>query len=146
MNYPYDDDYMRYDEFLKQYVLTERCVLDRLGINLGARLNARGATDITAMIKRTLEQVSDMIYNCIYEHNWDHEYQRYLIEKCPSMRPIMQKAMENQLLYYLQVGNLSRSTDPEKKKMAIDPQAYSVLCRMLPEVGRCILYVGKWRV
>ncbi len=43
MNEPYSDAYMRYDELKHRYILTPKCVLDELGIDMEARLSAKGS-------------------------------------------------------------------------------------------------------
>lgn len=42
MNEPYSDAYMHYDELKHRYILTPKCVLDELGIDMEARLSAKG--------------------------------------------------------------------------------------------------------
>ena len=42
ITYPFSDENMEYDYDSHRYVLTEKCVLDELNIDLLTRLNTRG--------------------------------------------------------------------------------------------------------
>lgn len=142
--FPHDDENMIFDEMLNQYVLTEKGVLNNLGVNLSVRVNARKNTDSNATIRVMLEQVSTQIYGYIHRHSVDNALQDRVIAKCPSARPIIQRAMLNQLLYYLQVGNLSRSADKEKRALAIDDTAREILLKPVMEIGHSLCYTGRW--
>lgn len=141
--FPHDDKYMIYNEELGQYVLTEEAA-ERLGVNLSNRLRQRGAVNAEIAARNTLEQVSMMIYQYLHSQVFDENYQDYVIAKCPSARPVIQKALEQQLLYFLQVGNLLRSTDVNKRKLAIDENAKMILNRKIPELGHALTYCGEW--
>lgn len=142
--FPHDDENMIFDELLNQYVLTEKGALNLAGINLSVRVNTRKNTNSNATIRVILEQVSMQIYGFIHQHCVDNSLQDRVIAKCPSARPIIQRAMLNQLLYYLQVGNLSRSTDKEKRALAIDETAKKILLKPIMEIGHSLCYVGRW--
>lgn len=144
MTYPYDDEYMVYEQDLGMYVLTEKAAEQR-GISLSARIRSRGAVNPEVAVRSVLVEVSTMIYLYLHDHVFNTDLQDRVIAKCPSVRPIMQKALTEQLLYYLQVGNLSRSTDVEKRKLAIDENAKSILNRIIPEMGHTLTYAGGWR-
>lgn len=142
--FPHDDNYMIFDEEIDKYVLTEYAV-NQLGIDLSARVRQKGAVNAEIIVKNTLRQVSMMIYRYLHKHVADDSLQDCIIAKCPSVRPIIRNALEQQLLYYLQVGNLSRATDPEKRLLAIDENAKDILDRIIPELGHSLTYTGRWR-
>lgn len=95
MDEPYSDAYMRYDELKHRYILTPKCVLDELGIDMEARLSAKGSANPQATINALLDRVSALTYRFIYAHNIDNEAQRYAIETLPSARRILFEAMES---------------------------------------------------
>ncbi len=139
---PYSDDYLFYDEVSGHYVLTEKALIENVGINLRERM-AEGAliTPETA-IKSFTRTVSDMIYQFIHEHNVDNTRQDCLIATVPELRRIVQQAMEYQAVYVANVGNLYLSTKPEERLNAIDYLAKSVLANTVPCLGCSILYAG----
>lgn len=134
--YPYSDDYMIFDEEKKRYILTEKDIMDKFGINLTTRLKNN------AMIKPTLNQISLMIYNFIHQHNLDNKRQDYIIAKTKDGRRIIMEAMEQQLLYFLAVGDLSKTPDESKRKYWIDEMAKEILAQDICEIGASILYTG----
>ncbi|MBP5466855.1 MAG: hypothetical protein J6Y43_04775, partial [Clostridia bacterium] len=109
MNFPYSDDYMTYDYTLHRYVLTEKDILDNFAINMTARF--KNANTVHTVLK----QVSMQVYNYIHEYNVNTEIQDYIIAKTEKGREIIKQAMEQQLLYWLTVGDLTRSTDKDKR-------------------------------
>ena len=142
MNYPYNDDYMQFDEFENQYILTEKALINR-GIDLRARLAQRKAITPENVINGLLYTVSDMIYNYICACNDDDLRQKYLIANVPSLRQIIYKAMLYQAQYVLMVGNLSLSVDNDKRIKSIDENAKRILNTVVPELGKPITYSGE---
>lgn len=143
ITYPYNDEYMIFDEITRRYVLTEKCITDSLGIDIVGRINGRNAINQQVMIKRLLKLVSNHIYNFIHTYNVNTAKQDYYIATVPSLRKIIQTAMEEQFLFVSQVGDLSRSSDPQKRLQYIDEQAKMTLGQIVPELGRSILYTGR---
>lgn len=143
-NYPYDDEYMIFDKELNQYILTEKAAQE-LGINLTARFRQKGAVNAEILVRNTMRQISTMIYQYLHAHVFDTCLQDYYISILPSARLIMRRALEQQLLYYMQVGNLSRSTDKNKRSLAIDDIAREILNTIIPELGHSLTYAGGWR-
>lgn len=145
MNEPYSDAYMRYDELKHRYILTPKCVLDELGIDMEARLSAKGSANPQATINALLDRVSALTYRFIYAHNIDNEAQRYAIETLPSARRILFEAMKAQLTYVMAVGDLSLSSDKNKRLQYMDDVAAEILSNPLPEIGYSLIYTGGWR-
>lgn len=145
MDEPYSDAYMRYDELKHRYILTPKCVLDELGIDMEARLSAKGSANPQATINALLDRVSALTYRFIYAHNIDNEAQRYAIETLPSARRILFEAMKAQLTYVMAVGDLSLSSDKNKRLQYMDDVAAEMLENPLLELGHSLIYTGGWR-
>ena len=145
MNEPYSDAYMRYDELKHRYILTPKCVLDELGIDMEARLSAKGSANPQATINALLHRVSALTYRFIYAHNIDNEAQRYAIETLPSARRILFEAMKAQLTYVMAGGDLSISSDKNKRLQYMDDVAAEMLENPLLELGHSLIYTGGWR-
>lgn len=142
--YPYNDEEMVFDELLGQYVLTPKCA-ERLGINLEGRLRQKGAVNAELVARNVMAEVSNMIYEYMHRYVADEGLQDWAIATIPALRPLIKRALEAQFKYYMQVGNLSRSVDENKRKLAIDETAKSILRRNVPELGHSLLYSGNWR-
>ena len=145
MDEPYSVAYMRYDELKHRYILTPKCVLDELGIDMEARLSAKGSANPQATINALLDRVSALTYRFIYAHNIDNEAQRYAIETLPSARRILFEAMKAQLTYVMAVGDLSLSSDKNKRLQYMDDVAAEMLENPLLELGHSLIYTGGWR-
>ena len=141
--FPYDDEYMKFDEERGQYVLTEKALMDR-GINLRADFSETDAITPEAGILTIVYTASDMIYGYIHEFSADNMRQDYLISKLPALRKIIFEAMLYQAIYIRRVGNLYLSTDDNEREKAIDEVAKQWLGRTVPELGTSILYVGGY--
>ena len=144
MKYPYDDEEMMYDSLLNEYVLTPAAA-EGLGISLTGRLRQKGAVNAEIVARNVLEEVSNMVYAYLHRFVFDENLQDLAVATLPSARPIIKNALKAQFKYYMQVGNLSRSTDENKRKLAMDETAKSILDRELPELGHSLVYSGPWR-
>ena len=141
--YPYDDEYMIFDKATGRYILTEKYLIEKMGIDLSARINERNAVTPSALVNRLLRQVSNMVYNYIHAFNANNTFQDLLIAKLPSLRPLIMEAMTEQIYYLSIVGDVSRSTDETKRRMGIDQNCKEVLERTVPELGTTILFTGE---
>lgn len=139
---PYTDDYLFYDEKTKHYLLTEKALIENVGVNLRERMAEGALVNPETAIKSFCRTVSDMIYQFIHEHNVDNHRQDCLISTVPELRQIIQQAMEYQAIYVLNVGNLYLSVKPEERAVAIDYLAQSILGNTVPCLGCSILYAG----
>lgn len=126
-NEPYSDEYMIFDEMTGHYVLTSKFALDRYGIDLFEGANDRNATNVQLAVSAFLKQVSNMIYNFIHDYSIYNQRQDFLIAHNAQLRAVIQQAMGEQLVYVHTVGDLSRSTDKEKRALAIDENAKQIL-------------------
>lgn len=139
---PYSDDYLFYDKNTGRYILTEKALTENVGIDLRARMGENALVSPEVAIKSFTRTVSDMIYQFIHEHNVNNACQDRLIATIPQLRQIIQKAMEYQAIYVINVGNLYLSAKPEERKNAIDYLAQSILADTVPCLGVSILYSG----
>lgn len=142
MNYPYSDHYMTFDETSNRYILTEQYALEQLGINLAERVNERNSNNQQIAVKRILRTVSNQIYNYIHLHCVNDALRDVVIAKVPSARAIVQEAMGEQLVYMALKGDMSRSTEKDKRELFIDENAKNILLRQIPELGYSLLFTG----
>lgn len=137
LKYPYDDDYMTYDYDTHRYVLTLKDVSQNLGVDLESRISYANA------IPTLLNRISLRVYSYIHSHNVNNNYQDYIIAKTQAGRRIIREAMEEQLLYFLAVGDLTRSVVESERKFAMDQTAMDILLQPIPEIGCSICYLGQ---
>lgn len=142
MQYPYSDHYMTFDETSNRYILTEQYALEQLGINLAERVNERNSNNQQIAVKRILRTVSNQIYNYIHLHCVNDALRDVVIAKVPSARAIVQEAMGEQLVYMALKGDMSRSTEKDKRELFIDENAKNILLRQIPELGYSLLFTG----
>ena len=124
---PYSDEYMTFDEMTGHYVLTSKFVLDRYGIELLEGINDRGSANTQIAVDAFLRQVSNVIYNFVHSYTVHEQRKDWIIAHDPRMRSVIQKAMGEQLVYMSMVGDLSRSTDKDKRALAVDENAKNIL-------------------
>ncbi len=142
--YPFNDKYMTYDLKLHRYQLTQDYIVDILGIDIERRIASNKGVNATAVINQFLKSVSTIVYNYIYSHNTAKALQ-WIIAKCPSARDIIQNAMGEQAKYMLTVGDMSRSTDESKRRMALDIQAKMIIDNQeVEETGAVLSYIGSY--
>ena len=126
-NEPYNDDFMTFDQMMGHYVLTEKFALDRYGIDLFEGINDRNSANAQIAVNAFLRQVSNLIYNFIHDFSTYNARQDWLIAHNENLRSIIQQAMGEQLVYMNMNGDLSRSTDREKRALAVDENAKQIL-------------------
>lgn len=141
-NYPYNDDYMVFDKDSNRYILTSKCVLDKFGVDLEGSLSERKAVNAQILAQAFLREVSDDIYEYIHEYNVNTHKQDLLIACVPSLRKIIQAAMEKQFLYNRLNGILGFSANKDEQAQGICPKAAKELGTIAPELGHSILYTG----
>lgn len=129
---PYSDDYLIFNENTNRYVLTEKNLQENYGVVMQANAGVQGI----------LNMVSIQIYNYIHKHNNDNQKQDLMIACTDTGRKIINDAMCMQFLYIKQSGYLSRSTDKDKRALAIDEDAKDILMQVIPEFGCSVLYCG----
>ena len=142
ISYPYSDEYMVFDEDTKRYVLTTKYVYDKIGVDMEGTLKEREAINAQVLANRFLVEVSDDIYDFIHKHNVNTARQDYWIASIPSLRKIIQKAMEQQFVYSRLNGLLGYSSDKDVQAQAVCPKAVNTLAQIVPELGISILYTG----
>lgn len=140
--FPSSDEYMRFDEAKGRYILTAKAILDGTGVNLSVRLNAKGSANEQATINGFLDRISSLTYRFIDGHAINVNLRHHIIACAPSARPIMKEAMISQALYVLTNGDLSLSSDKEKRAIWFDQTAEQILLTPLRETGYSLLYCG----
>lgn len=143
MTYPYDDDEMYFDHDLNMYVLTPTAA-ERKGIDLSARVRQKGAVNGEILVRNYLERVSVLVYHYLHTFAIDENIQDAVIAKCPDVRPVIKQALKEQLVYFFQVGDLSRSTDRSKRALAIDETVKEILDHRIAGLGHALTYTGSW--
>lgn len=138
---PYSDELMTFDEGRNMYFLTEEALVRR-GINMRYRLAMTQAPSPEYIINGLLETVSEMIYNYIHEYAHDNEYQDKIINHIEQARSVIYRALLQQAVYVLKVGNLSLAIDDAVRRRAIDDNAKITLNTTIQEIGRPITYIG----
>lgn len=155
MTYPFDDEYMRYDYDEHRYILTARAVLDKNNINLMERLNYGGDVNRERIADIFLDEVSEIVYNEIYNYSSQPAIQEYQIAKMPSARNAIMRAMLKQVDYVLVNGFLNQYGGVDFKKGAkmdnvadryLAPLAKSILTRPLIETKVPLMYAGKYTI
>lgn len=136
------DNLMRFDERKNRYILTEEA-LTQSGCSLRSRLEYNRSIDASTIIARHLERVSQVIYNYIHKFSDDNNRQDELISSLAALREIIYEAMLCQSEYMLMNGDLSRSVEVEKRALAVDENAASILDKTVPELGIAITYCGR---
>jgi hypothetical protein len=94
-----------------------------------------------------LKQVSRQVYSFIHDCSFagSEIIKDYVIATTENGRKKIKEAMEQQLIYFLTVGDVSRTTDQTKRQMRMDETAKSILEEYLPELGTNLLYTGRLR-
>ena len=114
---------MKFNELTEMYELTEEA-LTNSGVNLRARLATNKVATPEYIIKEFLQTISEMIYGYIYDNSLN------VVSKIDSntiTRQLFERALIKQAIYVLSVGNLSLSVDENKRAIAVDVVAKSLL-------------------
>lgn len=135
----YSDEQLVFDEYKGQYRLTAKAILDNLGIDLSGAMkdNANGTTAI-------LWRISALVYKKIHEYNSDTEWQDSVIAHTETGRRIIKDAMLDQFLYVKTVGDLSMSTDVNKRACWFSTTTEEILFRVIPEIGTSICTLTRY--
>lgn len=152
---PFNDDFMIYDLKTHRYVLTEKCVLNELGINLALRLNTSGDENPSAAISRALAEVSQKLYTWIYSHNVSLKmWTEYVLAKYEPCREIIKECLKNEVAYNLKNGdfynyagvNVTKGQSMDLTSLRDRIVSYmteQTLYQTLPN-GICLLYQGSY--
>lgn len=114
---------MKFNELTEMYELTEEA-LTNSGVNLRARLATNKVATPEYIINEFLQTISEMIYGYIYDNSLN------VVSKIDSntiTRQLFERALIKQAIYVLSVGNLSLSVDENKRAIAVDVVAKSLL-------------------
>lgn len=139
--YPYNDDFMVYNERTNHYVLTEEALIDA-GYDLRSQITNAGVINPEKVINGFLKTVSDMVYAYIHRFSARNSFQDNLIATVPDLRPIIYEAMKYQAVYVYFNGNLTLSVKREERENAFDMTCIDILNTVIPCIGTSILYTG----
>ena len=150
--YPHNDEYLKYDYDKHQYYLTPRAVLDKLNEDL-TRFSPANSVNRERDAEIMCENISDEIYNAIYENSNNYLVQEFICAKCPSARNILMQAMLEQVKYFMFNGSISVYSGVDFKKNTVGesarsrilaPNAQRILDRVIQEVGVSLMYQGQF--
>ena len=116
--------------------------MEQMGIDLRNSIAEQAGANPTILINRFCEEASDDIYEYIHTYSANNARQDYWISTIPSLRAIIQKAMDKQLMYSRLNGILGYSSNKDVQAQRICPKAIDVLNTVVPELGVSILYTG----
>lgn len=118
---PYTDNQMKYDASKHRYILKVDHVLESMNIDLRDVLNTSASADVANEAERVLDRVSREVYAFIYRVAAYRNKTERALAVDPNARPFLLTAMEEQLLYMLQNGDLAvQSGVNVQNGMAID--------------------------
>jgi hypothetical protein len=140
MNYPYNDDFMYFDERRGRYTLTEAALLSR-GINLRARIGA-AAEDQTTIITAVLTASRDMVYRALHKYARDTVRQDQLIATIPDLRDVFFEILLNQAEYYIKVGDKGKSEDPNRGRLMMYEGFDDDISEYIPCIGMALVQIG----
>ena len=114
------------------------------GYDISARVTDLGVQNPTQAVNGFFMNVTDHIYNYIHSFNVANDLQDHYIGSIPSLRPIIYRALIAQAIYMYANGDLSLSTDAKDEGKEISPVSKRELLYTVPELGRCIIYAGRF--
>lgn len=106
LQYPYDDGVMRYDYVAHRYVLTKEGVFQILGINLDDYIPVADTANQSRCADIALAEVSEDVYDYLYEDCMNIAWRRYELAKVPERRHDIQEMLLRQIRYVCQSGSL----------------------------------------
>lgn len=142
---PYTDDFLTWDDTSQKYYITEKALINE-GINIRDRLARNKANSPEYVLNGFIKRVTYVTYAYIHSHNSRTDVQDYLIAICPSLREKIKQALIYQATYMWFNGDLSLSTDKDKRENYMDKIAADVLNEKVPELNNPITYRGDWNV
>lgn len=89
-----NNDYITYDLTTHRYCLTEKCLRDKLGIDLTSLLDSAGDVNIASLSERWLKDLSRDIYSYIYVHAKNKNIIEYKMAMETDWVDCLQEAME----------------------------------------------------
>lgn len=125
--YPYDDDYMTFDEMTGHYVLTEKAIVERCAIDIRARFAEDKTINPEIVINKLCRTVSDQIYSFIHQFSVYNKQQDCMLASNPSLRAVIQRAMEYQAEYILGNGDIYMSLETNHEGKEIHRMSKEIL-------------------
>lgn len=153
MTYPYDDETMVFDIDEQRYILTPKCVLDELNIDLNTILEPMGSASRANNATRFLDRISMIVYTQIWARSIYNDVQTKLIKYASSARKIIKDAMKEQVEYFRFNGDLSVYSGVDFRKntkmenatdRVLAPMAKMILEKPLRETKMSLLFPGEY--
>lgn len=156
--FPFSDEFMEYNYHTHKYILTPKCVLDSLGISLETQLNTAGNANPSMMANMYLIQISNEVYNYLYEYVQNTQYWTFVYAKAPSLRDKFKQMMLDQVMYSITNGFLSNYSGVNiAKGTVIDGKVLRGAMRMansvtiianqvVAEIGVAMTYSGSFNL
>lgn len=153
--YPENDGIMVYDKISHRYVLTNKGVLEHMGILLEAVLNNTGDANPSTLPDRILRRVSQEVYLYIYQFGMNSAWIEFLLACYAPLRDTVREMLQAQLLYVLNNGfvsdyagiNVARGNVMEIEKIRgrahIAPQVEQLANQFVPGLGYTLTYRGQ---
>lgn len=149
---PKSDIYFKYDYDKHQYVLTPKAVLDKLNEDL-TKFSPANSANRERDAQIMCENISDEIYNAIYDMSSDYEVTEWICAKCESARNILMQAMLEQVKYFMFNGSISvysgvdfkrNQVGDDARSRILAPNAKRILNRVVKETGLPLTYCGAF--
>lgn len=150
-NYPYDDEYMKYDYRMHKYVITDKAVMDLLGENLNTILVDPEPTTKNAFLR----EVSGSVYDYILSASQSPDYIEYILAKDGSLRQTIQDMLISQVKYTfinstladfsgvnMSKGHYIDNLDVMRGDRAVSNTVVRKANAILPCYGHCLRYSG----
>lgn len=106
MEYPFSDQYLKYDYDRHIYVATPKYILEEFGINLSEVLEATDVTNPADLPNIWLRRVSRYVYEYLYSVTFDRDWKEFLLAKDGNWRKFILYWIGEQALYMLNNGDI----------------------------------------
>lgn len=133
---PFNDEIMTYDLNEHKYYLTADGVNKAIGVNLNLALNS-GLSGNPFAVKNFLENVTETVYEYIYEDSSSEAYLEYLLATYAPLRDVVRKMLLAQVKYAIMNNFVDEFSGINiAKGSAMDGRVLRSAVRVAPQVDR----------
>mgnify|MGYP004446275157 CR=1 FL=1 len=154
---PYEDEKLEYDFESHKYILKGSYFEEETGIKLTEILETGFSSHPEKLARQTLINISEEVYNWVYEHNANNELQEKIMAFSGDFRKNIVRVLIAQLQYEIQNGTIYNFANVNLKsgrvgkttdlyQWGISPIAKDILNRKLNDIGYQITYQGQFRL
>lgn len=147
--YPYDDDFLRYDYEEHRYVLTEKALLVKMGINFNNMPADPLNINPSDRARLFCEEVSEEVYLYILSESANSAWLQWELATIPALRDVVKAMLLAQAKYDIKNGHLDTYSgiDAYKGKIvdrkdiqaaSIAPNVEQMAYAIQPSIGRCL--------